>query len=116
MGPGTIYPTLHKMEMDGLIVSKRELVEGHVLVGLLQPLVSLMWRSTWAGDLLDGVNVGAVGLMARVAWQLGREAIGDVSTALFALGAVAVLFRFKLNSGWVVLAGAALGLLVTVVR
>lgn len=89
---------------------------GFVFVGLLQPLVSLMRRSTWAGDLLDGVNVGAVGLMAGVAWQLGREAIVDVSTALFALGAVAVLFRFKLNSGWVVLAGAALGLLVTVVR
>lgn len=31
VGPGTIYPTLHKMEIDGLLVSKRELVEGHLL-------------------------------------------------------------------------------------
>lgn len=81
-----------------------------------QPLVSLMRRSAWARDMLDGVNVGAVGLMAGVAWQLGRQAIVDVPTALFALGAAAVLLRFNLNSGWVVLAGGALGLLVTAVR
>jgi DNA-binding PadR family transcriptional regulator len=31
VGPGTIYPTLHKMETDGLLISKRELVEGRVL-------------------------------------------------------------------------------------
>jgi chromate transporter len=87
-----------------------------VFVALLQPLVSLMRRSTWAADLLDGVNVAAVGLMAGVTWQLGREAITDVPTALLALGAAAVLFRLKVNSGWVVLAGALLGLLITAVR
>ena len=87
-----------------------------VFVGLLQPLVLLMRRSTWAGDLLDGVNVGAVGLMAGVLWQLGRQAIVDVPTALLALGAAAILFRFTLNSGWLILAGAVFGLLVSAVR
>lgn len=87
-----------------------------VFVGLLQPLVSLMRRSTWARDLLDGVNVGAVGLMAGVMWQLGREAIVDVPTALLALGAAVILLRFALNSGWVILAGAVFGLLVSAVR
>jgi chromate transporter len=62
------------------------------------------------------VNAGAVGLMAGVTWQLGREAIVDVPTALVALGAAAVLFRFRINSGWAVLAGGALGLLVTFFR
>jgi chromate transporter len=89
---------------------------GFVFVGLLQPLVSLMRRSALAGYLLDGVNVGAVGLMAGVGWQLGSEAIVDVPTALFALGAAVVLFRFDLNSGWVVLFGGALGLLVAAIR
>jgi chromate transporter len=87
-----------------------------VFVGLLRPLVLLMRRSTWAGDLLDGVNVGAVGLMAGVLWQLGRQAIVDVPTALLALGAGAILFRFTLNSGWLILAGAVFGLLVSAVR
>jgi chromate transporter len=86
---------------------------GFVFVALLQPIVRLMRRSAWTGDLLDGVNVGAVGLMAGVTVQLARTAFVDVATVLFAVGALAVLLRFKVNSGWVVLAGAVLGLSVT---
>jgi chromate transporter len=88
-------------------------VPGFVFVALLQPIVRLMRRSAWTGDALDGVNVGAVGLMAGVTVQLARTAFVDVATALFAIGALAVLLRFKVNSGWVVLAGAVLGLAVT---
>lgn len=29
ISPGTLYPTLHRMEADGLLVSREELVEGH---------------------------------------------------------------------------------------
>jgi chromate transporter len=89
---------------------------GFVFVALLQPLVRQMRRSAWAGDLLDGVNVGAVGLMAGVTWQLARQAIVDVPTALLAFAAMVILFRFSINSGWLVLAGAALGVVVTFVR
>ena len=87
-----------------------------VFVALLQPLVRLVRRSAWAGDALDGVNVAAVGLMAGVTAQLGREAIVDLPTILIACGALAVLLRFRMNSGWLVLAGAALGLLVSLAR
>jgi chromate transporter len=89
---------------------------GFVFVAGLHPLVRLMRRSTWTADLLDGVNAAAVGLMAGVTWRLGREAIVDLPTGLIALGAAGVLFRFKLNSGWLVLAGAAVGLGVHLVR
>lgn len=86
---------------------------GFVFVAALQPIVRLMRRSTWTGDLLDGVNAGAIGLMAGVTWQLGRDAIVDVPTALLTIAAAAVLIRWKLNSGWLILAGAALGLAAT---
>jgi chromate transporter len=89
---------------------------GFAFVALLQPLVRRMRRSAWAGDLLDGVNIGAVGLMAGVTWQLGRQAIVDLPTALLAFAAMVILFRFSINSGWLVLAGAALGVVVTFVR
>lgn len=29
ISPGTLYPTLHAMEREGLIVSRQEVVEGH---------------------------------------------------------------------------------------
>jgi DNA-binding PadR family transcriptional regulator len=28
ISPGTLYPTLHRMEQDGLLISRREQVEG----------------------------------------------------------------------------------------
>jgi chromate transporter len=85
---------------------------GFVFVALLQPLVRIARRHAWTGDLLDGVNVGALGLMAGVTWQLARGAIVDVPTAVLALVAAVLLLRFRINSAWLVLGGALLGLLV----
>jgi chromate transporter len=62
------------------------------------------------GALLDGVNVAALGLMAAVTWQLGREAIVDWLTLLLALLAAVALIRFRINSAWLVLAGGVVGL------
>lgn len=75
------------------------------------PLVEVIRRSPWASAFLDGVNVGALGLMAGVTWQLGQTAIVDWPTLALALMSAFVLFRFKINSCWIVLAGGAIGLL-----
>ena len=60
--------------------------------------------------MLDGVNVAALGLMAAVTWLLGREAIIDPLTAIIAISAALLLIRFRVNSAWLVLAGAIVGL------
>jgi chromate transporter len=80
-------------------------------VALLSRIVPVLRRSVWTAVLLDGINVAALGLMAGVTWQLGREAIVDGVTLLLAVGAMILLFRFKLNSAWVVLAGGIVGLI-----
>lgn len=81
-------------------------------VAASHPLIPRLRRSPWAGALLDGVNVASLALMAGVSWQLGRAAIVDPLTALLAVAAAAALVRFRVNSAWLVLAGAAVGLLV----
>jgi chromate transporter len=73
--------------------------------------VPVLRRSVWTAVLLDGINVAALGLMAGVTWQLGREAIVDGVTVLAAVAAAILLFRFKLNSAWLVLAGGVVGLI-----
>ena len=45
--------------------------------------------------------------MAAVTAQLGRAAIVDLTTVVIGLVAAALLLRFKLNSSWLVLGGAA---------
>ena len=66
-------------------------------------------RSPIAGAFLDGVNAASLALMIAVTWDLGREAIVDLTTvALAVLGAVG-LIRFRLNSVWLVIAGGVVG-------
>ncbi len=59
---------------------------------------------------LDGLTAAALGLMAGVLWQLGRGAIVDPVTAGLALAALVVLVRFEVNSVWLIVVGAAVGL------
>jgi len=83
-----------------------------VFVALSGPLIPTLRASPLAGAFLDGVNVASLALMAVVTAQLGRAAVVDVPTALLACAAAAVaLLRFKVNSTWLVLAGAAMGVL-----
>jgi len=79
-------------------------------VALSGPLVPKLRASPLAGAVLDGVNVASLALMAVVTAQLGRAAVMDVPTALLALASAVALLRFKVNSTWLVLAGAAIGL------
>ncbi len=81
-----------------------------VLVALSGRLVPLLRKSPLAGAFLDGVNVASLALMAVVTFQLGRAALVDWLTAALALTSAFFLFRFKLNSAWLVAGGAAAGL------
>jgi chromate transporter len=73
-------------------------------------LIPKMRSSPWTASLLDGVNVAAIGLMAAVTYTLARNAIVDVLTAALTLLAAVALIRFRVNSAWLVLAGAVVGL------
>jgi chromate transporter len=83
---------------------------GFLFVAAVNPLVPRLRRSPGMGALLDGVNAAAVGLMAAVTWELGRAAIVDALTVLLAVVAAVLLLRFKVNSVWLVLGGALIGL------
>lgn len=79
-------------------------------VALLARMMPYIRKSPWTAAFLDGVNVAALGLMAGVTWQLGRAALIDLPTILLAVVATVLLFRFKINSAWLVLAGGIIGL------
>jgi chromate transporter len=81
-------------------------------VAISGPLVPRLRRSAIAGAFLDGVIVASLALMAVVTWRLGRNAIIDLPTALSAIGSAILLIWFRLNSLWLVLGGAIIGLLV----
>jgi chromate transporter len=81
-----------------------------VFVAISGPLIPRLRRSALASALLDGVNVASLALMAVVTLQLARTAIVDLPTLLLALGSAALLLTTRLNSAWLMLAGALTGL------
>jgi chromate transporter len=86
-------------------------IPSFIFVALSNPLIPRLRRSPWAGALLDGVNAAALGLMAAVTWQLGRASWVDPLTIILGLISLGLVFRFKVNSTWLILGGAGVGLL-----
>lgn len=82
-----------------------------IFVAILNPLIPKIRKSTITGGILDGVNVAALGLMAAVTWQLGHASIVDPLTIIVTAVSLVVLLRYRLNSAWLIAAGAAIGLL-----
>lgn len=80
-----------------------------ILVGLLSRVLPLIRKSWWAASFLDGVNAASLGLMTAVAIQLGRVVLVDIFTIAITLCALFLVFRYKVNSVWLVLGGALLG-------
>ena len=85
-----------------------------VYVAITGPLVPHIRKSELAASFLDGVNVGALALMAAVSWQLGRASLTGPFTIMIAIISFALLIRFKVNSTWLIAGGALAGLLNTI--
>lgn len=80
-----------------------------IFVAISGPLVPRLRASRSAAAFLDGVNVASLALMAAVGVHLGVAAIFDVPTVLLAIVSAVLLLRFRLNSTWIILGGAAAG-------
>jgi chromate transporter len=93
-----------------------------VFVAATGPFVARLREWRWTRGPLDGVNAAALGLMAAVTVTLGQAALIDprtgwpdpLATALM-LVTLALLLRTKLNSAWLVLGGAAIGVVARLV-
>lgn len=98
------------------------------IIWLIAPWIPRLRQSQMAGAFLDGVNAVVVGSIAATTWTLFSTAtmnlaqpvlavplagvMLDVPAALLALAATGALIVWqRLNSTWLILAGALLGLL-----
>lgn len=82
-----------------------------IFIAIIHPLVARLRQSPWTAPALDGINAAALALMGSVLFQLGQSALIDVVTWLLALVSLGILLRFKINSAWLIVAGALVGVL-----
>jgi chromate transporter len=81
-----------------------------VYVGLTAGFLPKLRKSAVASTFLDGVNAAAVALMAVVGWQFARAAIVNVPAIVLMIVSAALVFRYKVNSAWLVVGGAIVGI------
>lgn len=79
-----------------------------LFVAVSGPLIPRPRRSPTPWTFLGGINAASLALMAAVTWQLARAALVDGATVTLAALAALLLFRFRVNSVWLVLGGAGL--------
>jgi chromate transporter len=82
-----------------------------LMAGAVGAFGARLRHSRWLACFLDGVNAAAVALMAAVALTLARAALVDGWAWAIGLVSAAVLFRFRVNATWLILAAAAVGAL-----
>jgi chromate transporter len=120
--PGPVFTTatflgyLLRGPVGALVATVGIFLPAFILVAISGPLVPLIRRSATAGAFLDGVNVASLALMAAVSYQLGRSAIVDWVTAGLAIASAVLLLRFRINSAWLVIGGAAIGIASRLIR
>jgi chromate transporter len=87
-----------------------------LFVAFLNPLVKKMRGSELFAAFLNAVNVASIALIAFVCYQLGRDSLNNWREILIAIWSAFILFRFKINSAFVLLGGAAAGYLLLLVK
>ena len=115
--PGPVFTTATFIGfiLDGprgaIIATAGMFLPAFLFVAVSGPLVPRLRKSPLAGAFLDGVNAASLALIAVVTWELGRAALVDGVTIVLALISTLLLFRFRVNSLWLILGGALTGLL-----
>lgn len=115
--PGPIFTTatfvgyLVAGNMGAIAATVGIFLPAFLLVGLINPWVEKLRQSALASHFLDGVNAASLGLMAVVAYTLAQAALIDFLTIILMLLSLLAVFRFKINSAWLVIAGGVVGLI-----
>lgn len=80
-----------------------------VFVALSVPLIPKLRESRIAGAFLDGVNAASLALMAAVTVLLANGCTRDFISLIWVTLSFFLLSRFRINSFWLIAAGALLG-------
>jgi chromate transporter len=120
--PGPVFATatflgylLHSWS-GALVATIAIFLPSFFLAGLIGAFAGRLRQWRLAAAFIDGVNVAAVALMAEVGILLGRATLIDAWTWAIGLVSALLLLRFRVNATWLIVSGAALGVLLKGLR
>jgi chromate transporter len=86
-----------------------------LFVLILNPIIPRLRASKVMSAFLDAVNVSAIGLMAAVVVSLAGRTLTDWRAIVIAIVTAIAGIRFKLNNAWLILGGAVMGWLLSLI-
>jgi chromate transporter len=87
-----------------------------IFVLILNPLIPKMRKSNMVGATLDAINVAAVALIFAVCIEMAKDTLTDWRAIVIAVASLVVVFVFKkLNSAFIVLGGALVGYILSLI-
>jgi chromate transporter len=87
-----------------------------IFVAILNPFVPKMRKSKIIAVFLDAVNIAAVAVIVAVCVEMGKDTLTDWRAILIAVISLISVFVFKkMNSAFIVIGGALLGYILTLI-
>ncbi|WP_281979213.1 chromate efflux transporter [Tenacibaculum mesophilum] len=87
-----------------------------IFVAILNPLIPKMRKSKIIAAFLDAVNIAAVAVIVAVCVEMGKDTLTDWRTILIVVLSIIAVFVFKkMNSAFIVIGGALVGYLLTLI-
>lgn len=87
-----------------------------LFVLILNPLVPKMRQSKLLGYFLDSVNVAAVAVMVAVLFAMGKDTLTDWRGIVIAVFSIVLTFGTKkINAMWIVIGGAIMGFVLSLI-
>ena len=81
-----------------------------VFVPVISIFLSKIKNSAIASDFLAGVSVASLARMASVTWTLAMSSVIDWLTALLAMLSCIAIFKYRVNTTWLIFGGGAIGI------
>lgn len=94
-----------------LIATLGMFLPSFLFVAVVYFAVAKIRESQQYAAILDGINFAALGLMAGVTWEIARSALVDPVTGVIAAVSLFLLMRYDVNTPWLILGGALVGLM-----
>jgi chromate transporter len=92
-----------------LIASVGVFLPAFIYVAITSPFLSQMRQSKSLSFFLDGVNVASLALMIVVCFNLANAMLTNSLAISIFVVSLGILWRFKVNSAWLILVAAVLG-------
>lgn len=99
-----------------LLATLAMFLPGFVFVAITHPFLYQLRASRLGSGFLDGVIYASLGLWAGVTWEIMGAALVDPVTIGIAVLSLFLLITYDLNTSWMILGGAGVGIINLLIR